>query len=55
MFNFEYAKIVKIRIPASLQATTTSESTLETCKTEQVPASSRLQTLTTLFPAGEIK
>ena len=54
MFHFEYAQIIKIRTSVSLQ-TTTSESTLEACNTRGVSASSWLQTLIALFPAGETK
>ena len=55
MFNFGYAQIIKISTNVSLQTTTTSESTVEGYNTKQVSASSWLQTLLTLFPAGEIK
>ena len=52
MFNLEYAQIIKIRTSIS---SATSESTFEVCNTGQVSASSWLQTVITLFPAGETK
>ena len=55
MFNLEYAQIIKIRTSVSLKITTTLVSTLESCNTRRVTASSWLQPLITWFTAGEVK
>ena len=52
MFNLEYAQIIKIRTSVSSE---TSKPIFEACNTGQVSASSWLQTVITLFPAGETK